>query len=49
MVRHMRFSYADVMRMPVYERRYFIGEYRRELDQQKDEQDKQERKMKSRR
>ena len=49
MVKHLRFSYADVRRMPVYERRYFIGEFQRELDQQKAEQDKQERKMKSRR
>ena len=43
----MKFSYGDVMRMPVYERRFFIGEFQRELDQQKEEQQKQEQKMKS--
>ena len=45
----MRFSYADVMNMPIFERKYFIGEFQREMDQQKAEQEKQERKMKSRR
>lgn len=45
----MKFSYSDVMRMPVYERRFFIGEFQREIDQQKEEQEKQERKMKSKR
>jgi len=45
----MKFSYADVMNMPIYERRFFLGEFQRELDKQKDEQDKQERKMKSKR
>ena len=49
MVKHLRFSYGDVLRMPVYERRYFIGEFQREMDQQKEDQEKQERKMKSRR
>jgi len=45
----MKFSYSDVMRMPVYERRFFIGEFQREIDQQKAEQEKQENKMKSKR
>jgi len=45
----MKFSYSDVMRMPVYERRFFIGEFQREMDQKKAEQDKQEQKMKSKR
>ena len=45
----MKFSYSDVMRMPVYERRFFIGEFQREIDQQKAEQEKQEKKMKSKR
>ena len=45
----MKFSYADVMRMPVFERRFFLGEFQREMDQQKEEQQKQEQKMKSKR
>ena len=45
----MKFSYADVMNMPIYERRFFFGEFQRELDKQKADQDKQEQKMKSKR
>ena len=45
----MKFSYGDVMNMPIYEKKFFLGEFQRELDQQKAEQEKQERKSKSRR
>lgn len=35
MVKHMRFSYADVMRIPVFERRFYLDMWMKEMEKQK--------------
>jgi hypothetical protein len=40
MVKHMKFSYQDVLNIPVWERRIFLGLWQEELEEQKKEYDK---------
>lgn len=38
-MKHLKFTYRDVMDMPVYERRFYIEMFKDEMDQQKERMD----------
>lgn len=44
MVKHMRFSYSDVLNMPIYERNVIIDCWQKEMEEKKKQHERANRK-----
>jgi hypothetical protein len=40
-MRHLKISYSDIMRMPTFERRFYIQTYKEEMEEKKEKMEEQ--------